>query len=193
MMNTNDHSDLLSLLKSGESKSFDIIYDRFADHLFDFICSRIRNKAVSEEILQEIFISLWRKRETLEITRTLEAYLFGSAKHKILTYIRSERVHRKYAEDFVLFAAQHYDNSNEEMMDVKDLQHCIDLKISQLPEKCRLAFRLSRVDHQPIQQIAERMNISKRTVENYLSQALKHLRTSMSEYLPVLILWISVH
>lgn len=185
-----DQSDLLSLLKNGDSKSFELIYDRFADRLYHYIYNRVNNKDVSEEIVQEIFVSLWSKRETVQIMTSLDAYLFGAAKYRILTYIRSERVRNKYAASFASFSTASLDNSNEEMMDLKDLQYSIDTSIAELPEKCRTAFRLSRMEHKPISQIAERMNISKRTVENYLSQALKHLRTSLGEFLTVLIYWI---
>jgi RNA polymerase sigma-70 factor (family 1) len=190
MTDSYDHSDLLSLLKSGEAKTFEMIYERFADRLYRYVYRRVNSKEVSEEIVQEIFISLWGKRDTVEIATSLNAYLFGAAKFRILTYIRSERVRKEYAANFALFSTTHLDNSNEEMMNLKDLQYSIDSSISELPEKCRMAFRLSRMEHEPISRIAERMNISKRTVENYLSQALKHLRTSLGEYLTVLILWM---
>jgi RNA polymerase sigma-70 factor (ECF subfamily) len=183
MLNDNDHRDLHFLLRNGQPKSFEIIYDLFAGKLYRYISRRVKSKEVSEEIVQEIFVSLWNKRETLQITVSLEAYLFGAAKFRILSYIRSERVHREYAANFTLFVAEHYDNSVVEMMDLKDLQHSIETSIAQLPEKCRTAFRLSRIDHEPIPRIAGRMNISERTVENYLSQALKHLRVSLGQYL----------
>jgi RNA polymerase sigma-70 factor (ECF subfamily) len=183
MTSSYDHSDLLSSLKNGEVNSFEIIYDRFANRLYQYTFRRVRNREVTEEIVQEIFVSLWKKRETLEITLSLDAWLFGAAKFSILTYIRSERVRRRYLAHFTQFARQYFDNSSEELMDLKDLHENIENTISQLPEKCRTVFRLSRMEHEPIPRIAERMNISQRTVENYLSQALKHLRTSLSQLL----------
>ena len=184
-----DQSELLFSLKNGDPKIFEMVYEHFSDRLYRYVFSRVKMKEVSEEIVQEIFTSLWIKRQTLEINTSLDAYLFGAAKFKILTYIRSERVRKEYAENFTLFSKAYFDNSNEEMINLKDLQYSIDTSISHLPDKCRTVFHLSRVEHEPISRIAERMNISKRTVENYLSQALKHLRTSLSEYLPMLILW----
>ena len=184
-----DQSELLFSLKNGDPKIFEMVYEHFSDRLYRYVFSRVKIKEVSEEIVQEIFTSLWIKRQTLEINTSLDAYLFGAAKFKILTYIRSERVRKEYAENFTLFSKAYFDNSNEEMINLKDLQYSIDTSISHLPDKCRTVFHLSRVEHEPISRIAERMNISKRTVENYLSQALKHLRTSLSEYLPMLILW----
>lgn len=190
MTSSNNHTDFLSLLKSGDAKAFELIYELFADKLYHYVNRRVNNKEISEDIVQEIFVSLWSKRESLEITNSLDAYLFGAAKFQILTYIRSNQVCKEYADNFMLFNKERTDNSTEEMMNLKDLQHNLNTSISELPEKCRTAIHMSRIKHEPISRIAEHMNISKRTVENYLSHALKHLRTSLGEFLTVLMLWI---
>jgi len=187
------HSYLLSLLKNGREKEFEIVYDQFADRLYHYVLRRIKDKAVTEEIVQEIFVSLWSKRKTLEVSTSLDAYLFGAARYTILTYFRSERVRKNYAEHFACFLTNHpVDNSIEELMNLKDLENSIHTSISELPEKCRTAFRLSRIEHQPIPRIAEHMKISTRTVENYLSQALRHLRISLTEFLMLLLLCLFV-
>jgi len=186
-----DHSDALLLLKAGNERAFEFLYNHFAGRIYHYVFSRVRMKEPTEEIVQEIFLSLWNKRETLQINCSLESYLFGAAKYKILSFIRAEHIRKKYAADFTLFASERYDNSVEELIDLKDLQYTLNEKISELPVKCQTAFRLSRMEHEPIPQIAERMNISTRTVENYISQALKHLRTSLGELLMVAILLLS--
>lgn len=191
MYNGYDHSNLLSLLNSGDQRAFEAIYDCFADRLYQYAYSRIRVKETSEEIVQEIFVSLWVRRGSLEITASLDSYLFGAAKHKILSHIRSERVRKKYAAELARFAAERMDNSSEELLELKDLEQTIKERISELPEKCQAVFRMSRMEHEPIQRIAERMNISSRTVENYISQALKHLRVSLGEFLAVIILFLT--
>lgn len=186
--NLND-SDLLILLRKGEARTFELIYERFSGRLYHYINNRVNSKEVSEEIVQEIFLSLWGRRATLNITTSLEAYLFGAAKFSILTYIRSENVRKKYAAHFGSFSDDHVDNSHQEMMEVMDLRYCIERSIAALPERCRTAFHLSRIENEPISRIAERMKISHRTVENYLSQALKHLRTSLGQFLTSPVLW----
>ena len=191
MHNGYDHSNLLPQLNSGDQQAFEAIYDCFADRLYRYVYSRIRVKETCEEIVQEIFVSLWIRRESLEITTSLDSYLFGVAKHKILSHIRSEGVRKKYAADLALFAAERIDNSSEELLELKDLQQTIEDRISELPEKCQTVFRMSRMEHESIQHIAERMNISNRTVENYISQALKHLRISLGEFLVVSILFLT--
>jgi RNA polymerase sigma-70 factor (ECF subfamily) len=172
-----DHRNLLPSLREGNQKAFEVIYDFFADRLYRYVYRRVHVKETSEEIVQEIFVSLWVRRESLEITTSLGSYLYGAAKHKILSYIRADRVRKKYAAEFTLFSLERTDNSNQELMELKDLQQAIDERISELPKKCQAAFR-----------IAERMNISNRTVENYISQALKHLRLRLTHIIPPIIL-----
>lgn len=187
MQNGFDHNDILTRLRTGDEKAFGCLYDHFARRLYGYVYSRVRLKDASEEIIQEIFVSLWSKRESLNIS-SLESYLFTAAKYKILSFIRSENVRRKYVLEFTLFLSNHYDNSVQELTDLHDLQQTLDQKIAELPEKCQTAFRLSRIEHEPIPRIAERMNISTRSVENYITQALRHLRTGLGELLAVLIL-----
>jgi RNA polymerase sigma-70 factor (family 1) len=191
MYDGNDDRDTILLLKKGDGPAFESLYHHFSRHLFQYVYNRVRQKEQAEEIVQEIFVSLWNKRKNLQITTSLESYLFGAAKYKILSFIRSEEVRKKYAAEFTLFASAQYDNSVEELTDLNDLQFTLNEKISELPEKCQTAFRMSRMEHEPIPQIAEKMNISTRTVENYISQALKHLRTSLGELLTVIILLLS--
>lgn len=74
-------------------------------------------------------------------------------------------------------------------MDLKELQQIIEKSLAALPNKCQIVFRMSRMEHRSIRHIAKDMNISTRTVENYLTQALKHLRTSLGEAL-ALVIWL---
>lgn len=186
MSTGSDHSKTILLIQSGDQKAFEFLYNCFADRLYNFIYSRVRLKEQAEEIVQEIFVSLWNKRDDLQINNSIESYLFGAAKYKILSFIRSEQVRKKYAEEFTLFASERYDNSVEESNDLQDLQLTLNKKISELPEKCQTAFLMSRMEQESIPRIAAKMNISTRTVENYISQALKHLRTSLGELLVVI-------
>jgi len=173
-----DLTDLFVLFKEGDSKAFETIYDQYSDQLFRYIHSRVKEKETSEEIVQEIFVSLWTNRTANEINA---AYLFVAAKNKIISHMRSRRVRKQFAIDFTLFAASRLDNSNEEAINMTDLQNTIKNTLLELPEYCQTAFRLSRIDHVSTKHIAEHMNISQRTVENYISKALKYLRESLSK------------
>ncbi len=177
--------ELVERLNSGKREAFETIYARYAKNMLTYVYKRVKLKPISEEIVQEIFISLWSKHRTLEIKTSLEAYLYGACKYKILTYMRSDLVRKRYAADFLVFITDKYDNSVEEFMNLADIREIIETGIRELPDKCQMAFRLSRMDYLPIPEIAQKMNISTRTVENYLSQALRHLRSTLGEFLAV--------
>src|SRR5690606_9770696 len=173
--------ELLKALQNGDKKAFEYIYLRFGDKLVRYVDSRVRDRSVSEEIVQELFLSLWSRRKKVAPDTDLEPYLFSAAKYKILSHIRSEKVRRRYAEHFALFVAQHQSNLTAELLDLADLKALIEERISELPPKCQQVFRMSRFAHKSIAEIAEEMGISKRTVENYLTKALKYLRETLSK------------
>lgn len=175
--------NILLSLKQGDKLAFEFIYDSYVGRLFSFINGKIRVKEISEEIIQEIFVSLWMNRASLEIHTSIEAYLFGAAKNQVLNYIRKEYVRREYAAEFSRLASEQYDNSVVEQINLADLQTTIEQKVAELPDQCQAAFRMSRMEHKSIPKIAEKMNVSTRTVENYISQALRHLRSSLGELL----------
>jgi RNA polymerase sigma-70 factor (family 1) len=185
--NINDDLMLVTLLKQGNALAFQKIYNSYWDKLFAYTYNRLHIREISEEVVQDVFFSLWAKRESITITCSLSAYLYGATKHRMLNEIRSAKVRKTYAADYASFIKNVHDNSNAERQDLNDLEHSVEAWISELPKKCQTAFRLSRQEHVPIHGIAERLNISTKTVENYLSQALKYLRTSLSHFLLFLI------
>jgi RNA polymerase sigma-70 factor (ECF subfamily) len=181
-----DQLPLIASLKEGNEKAFELIYDRIANRIYLFILKKVAIRETAEEILQEVFIALWNNRHSIEVNTSLEAYLFGIAKNKIFSFMRSESVRNKYAADFSLFVQKYKDNSLEESMDLNDLHQVLDEKIAELPDKCQIAFRMSRFEHASISEIAKTMNISTRTVENYITQALRHLRTNLN----TIVIWM---
>lgn len=177
-----DDKNLLFSIKNGDENAFKILYMKYAKELLEYAYSLTKNKNDSEEIIQDIFESLWLKKDSLEIDKELKLYLFGATKNKILNYFRSEKVRKKYTEHFYLFLAQYETSSSIEIQYVNDLKETISEELLKLPNKCREAFIWSRFEHKNLDEIAETMGISKRTVENYITQALKHLRTALKEY-----------
>ncbi len=192
LMNSNlkyEEPDLLFNLKQNNGKAFEEVYERYAGELYPFILSKVKVKEITEEIIQDIFISLWENKDSLEIHTSLKSYLFSAAKYKVLNYIRSEKVYKKYALHFALFLVEHYQNSGETLLELHDLEAEIEKIISKLPERCRDAFRMSRMEDMDLDEISEKMGISKRTVENYITRSLKLLRQELINYSPLIILW----
>lgn len=172
--------------------AFERIYQLYWSDLYNYAYNIIRNKLVSEEIIQETFFSLWTKREELQITQSLKAYLFTAVKFQTINFIRSEKVKRDYASSYSSFKKATVDNSNEENIHLSDLKGVIEKEVSKLPEKCQQIFRLSRNEHQSIKSIADLMNISHKTVENQLSKALRQLRSSLGQFFSLSILILAI-
>lgn len=181
-------TDLLTLLREGDEAAFLELYLRYGRRLKGYVYQHIHNKELSEDFVQDIFKDLWERRQSLPQRAPVDKYLFRAAKNQVLNHIRSEGVRKRYAEHFNRFIAGQFDNSNEEAQKVKALQSLIDRGIAQLPETYQQAFRLSRYEHVCIQEIADRMHVSPRTVEGYLTKTLAHLRASLSEFMVLLIL-----
>lgn len=158
------------------------IYHSYWSVLYSYAYNILRDKAVCEEIVQETFFSLWTRRKHLQITHSLKSYLITAVKFQTLNYIRSEKVRRDYAASYYAFEKSMADNSNEESIYLSDLKDLVEKEVSKLPPKCQEIFRLSRNEHKSIQNIADLLNISHKTVENQLTKALKHLRSSLGHF-----------
>src|SRR5690606_3100433 len=180
---------LLESIKNGDKEIFGKIYDQFAGDLLLFINGFVKNKEVSEDILQEILVSLWNRRDSINLEGTLRNYLFASAKYAVLSYIRSEKIRKKYADHFHLFLANHSWNQTSELADLNDLHTIISMTMENLAPKCKQAFFLSRFQHKTIQEIADEMGISTRTVENYITTAIKTIRQALQNYSWLLLLF----
>lgn len=182
-----DDLALLALVKQGNDLAYREIYNRYWERLYMYVFHSLRDHESSEEVVQDIFLELWEKREFISVNSSLSSYLFTAAKHDILNAMRFNKVRSAYAADFSAYA-QRYDNSNEELQILHDLEATIERSLWELPEKCRTVYRMSRQQHIPNPTIAEQLNITTKTVENHLTYALKHLRTALGSLLTFLIL-----
>lgn len=173
--------ELISLLMDGDEQAFETIYHRYAAELNRFATAKCGDRDQGQEIVQDVFVWLWTSRENRPEIHNLRTYLFTTAKNRILTHYRTSKVREKYAQSFSKFR-QAWENTSDELLEAADLEKTVLEKLAHLPPKCQTAFRLSRIEHVSIPAIAKEMSISRRTVENYLSTALKHLRKTLEIY-----------
>lgn len=186
--NQSDESHILALLKEGDMGAYEAIYNEYWPRLYGYVYNRLKSKEVAEEIIQEVFFSLWKKHEELQLTHTLSAYLFTAVKYQLLNYLKSDRIRKTYIHQFAQLPEQRSDNSNEENMAATDLKNTMEKEVSRLPEKCQQVFRMSRHEHLSITDIASTLNISHKTVENHLTKALRQLRMVLGHHLCLIIL-----
>ena len=169
---------LLQSLKASDGKAFRTLYERYWKRLFAMACYKLKSREAAEEIVQNIFVSLWEKRETLQIEK-LEQYLFTAVKYKVINYIDAlmvRQVNQKNLPDTTV------DESTESTILINDLHHAIQEALSKLPPKTREVFTLSRFEKYSVKEIAHHMNLTEKAVEYHITQSLKSMRISLKDY-----------
>lgn len=139
----------------------------------------------AEDIAQEVFLELWKKRAQLTINTSLAAYLRRAAVNRAINHLRDQKL--KWSDEAELPTLSHADPGATELLENAELQQIIDRHIDLLPEKCRLVFVLSRFESLPHAEIARQLDISTKTVENHITKALRLLKTALGPYIGFII------
>jgi len=171
---------LLPLLADNDEQAFHALYDRYWKKLLGQALVKLASPEAAEEIVQTVFINLWRRRHTLQLRFTLATYLHSMLKYEIIGYLARERKVHTLKQRFIS-DRQAEDYSTLEWLDYEQLREDIERTIAALPEKCRLVFRLSREEGLSGKQIASSLEISPKTVEAHISRALKVLGASLRQ------------
>lgn len=182
--------ELFAKMKQDNRRAFSELYKRYWQPLLDTAYRRLNSVEQAEELVQDLFVSLYLKRKEIEITSSLKAYLNTAIKYKILNEVRSAIVRSNYEK--VALAELSYHPDASEQLNAKELQSEINRRLKLLPEKCREAFMLSREKNLSHKHIAEELGISVSTVEKHIGKALKVLRTDLREYQLDIILLITL-
>lgn len=177
--------DLFLLLQKGDKQAFTELYRRYWKKLFVVAANRINNLEEAEEIVQDIFTALWRRRERLVLTSDLANYLAVCVKYRVIKTLDKYYRHRRYVDALVV--DEQMDDSTQEGLAFDELREELARYVQQLPEKCRLVFQLSREEGYSQKQIAETLQISEKTVEAHLGKAFKTLRSKLTSYLITLL------
>jgi len=144
----------------------------------------------AKEIVQDAFISMWEKRETINMDRPVKSYLTIVIHNKCTNYLRDNRKFDQYILDIEnLLDVPEYESSDSLVAD--ELKIKIDEAISELPEKCREIFVLNRYENLKYQEIADKLQISVKTVETQMSKALQHMRIRLAEFISVFLILVS--
>ncbi len=172
---------LLSLLSERDDfAAFEEIYYRYWRKLLDTAFQRLKSKEAAEEVVQEVMVGLFLKRQDLVITTSLEAWLKTALKYKVFNIYRSQQVHLAHLDEIIRLKQISPLRPDEEMI-LKEIREKVRLAALKLPDKCREVFMLSRFEHLSQQEIAERMGISVSTVKKHLTRAFTYLRSELRE------------
>jgi RNA polymerase sigma-70 factor (family 1) len=182
---------LLKLLKASDEEAYREIYLRHWKPLFLTACKKVHSKEIAEELLQNIFLSLWEKRAVLNIEQ-LGAYLATSVKYQVLNYVKSCIIKERYLH----LSKKHPELSQEDgdtTLIMHELSAAINHAIDQLPEKTREIFKLSRFENRSIKEIAQSLSISEKVVEYHITKSLKLLRVELKDFILMEFVLLNVH
>ena len=147
----------------------------------------VKDDAVAEDIVQNVFFKVWEKRELLEIESSHKAYLYKAVYHDSLNYLKHKKVKAAHAMHVVRQSNDKVENTSGKVL-TTELKERIQVALNELPEQCRTVFQMSRFEGLKYQEIAHEMGLSVKTIENQMGKALKLLRLKLVEFLPLIIL-----
>ncbi|MCL3853185.1 MULTISPECIES: RNA polymerase sigma-70 factor [Parabacteroides] len=170
---------VLRRLKEGDETAFESIYWKYNSHVFNFINSLLYDRVLSEDITQSVFMKIWERRESIDLDKGFDAYLFTIARNMVY----KETENRLLSESAFYALSQQQTNEDflmEEKIDADSLRLYIDNLIEQLPLSRKEIFKLSRREHLSNKEIAARLSISEKTVETQLYRSLRFLKEKLS-------------
>lgn len=170
--------NLVQQLRDGDQHVFNEIYKRHWSGIFLTAKNRLSSEDDAYEIVQNIFLNLWRKRLTFELTKNFGAYFAIATKYEILKFL-SKQGHRERHTNLFRLEFSERDDSTANELELKELIGLLEQSIRLLPEKCQLVFRLRVEKEYSQKEIAEELDISEKTVEAHLSKARKHIRKDL--------------
>lgn len=170
--------ELISLLREGSKDAFRILYDRYGLKIYRFALSYLKSEYDAEELVQDVFLKLWVKRDSLDISGNIRAYLYKVAVNSIYDFIRRKNLELAFQE----FVNGHTDEDDSTWDEVvyNDLAAQLDQLMAQMPEQRRKIFKMSKEKGLSNDEIAESLGLSKRTVENQIYRATAFLKDKLN-------------
>ncbi|GAB3504607.1 RNA polymerase sigma-70 factor [Spirosoma knui] len=178
----NSEATWLAQLQAGDESAFTQIYQHFWSSIYSVTYNHVRDRAIAEELVQDLFANLWLRRADLTIHSSLRGYLFTAIRNQIYDYLDKQTV-RQRVHSQLYNQQDEAVYSTEEICDFNELTTQLSTAVEQLPQTAQEVFSLSRYQFLTNQEIAQRLNLSPKTVEYHLSRALRLLRIQLKDYM----------
>ena len=176
MNNTTEENNVKALCK-GDQRAFEVLFLYYQPKLVYFLTGFIKDAELARDMAQDIFLSVWNNKEKLSEIKSFKAYIFKMGKNAICNYYDHSLVNEKFVAEQLTRPVDF--ESTEELIFAQQLQSLIDATVCQMPSQRKLIYKMSRIDGLSNSEIAEKLNINKRTVENHLTAALADIRKTI--------------
>jgi RNA polymerase sigma-70 factor, ECF subfamily len=172
---------IFTKMAEGDQGALRFFFDKYYDDLCHFINTYIHNHVISEEIVQDIFIQFWDNKKELNLSYSVKGYLYKLSKNRSLNHIRDEKRKRRIY-DTILADYTTVSIEDDSYLDNEQFRLIITTAIKGLPAQCREIYALCKEGHLTYKEVAEKMGISVKTVENQMGIALKKLKANLLPY-----------
>jgi len=176
-----DEREILNRLRAGAQDAFDAIFRSYYPQLVGVAESMLRERESAEDVVQDVMVELWRRRDSLVLETSLRAYLFRAVRNRALNHIRHQRIAPRAEPDAALHIA--VPAADREML-AGEMQAALKEAVKGLPPRCREIFEMSRVHGLKYAEIAQSMDISVKTVEAQMGKAIRVLRDKLDPWIP---------
>lgn len=174
-------------IRTGDEDAFEALFRAYAEPLGAFAYSYIDSRPAAQEIVQDLFARLWERRDSLEVPRSVHAYLYGATRNRAINYLRNRRVETTFLQRALWVGEARGTGPRsvppEEELNAQALAAAVERAVAELPPRCREVFTLTRDHHMSYDEVAGVLHISSKTVEIHMGRALALLREKLRPWL----------
>ncbi|HVU59057.1 MAG TPA: RNA polymerase sigma-70 factor [Puia sp.] len=178
---------IIQLLKDRDETGFEQVFKFYFKNLYKYALTILQDHDQAEDIVQNVFYKLWDKMDSLNFHDSLAAYLYRAVYNESLNHLKHKKVRHTYQTYITRSMKDQTDGAQRKVM-FSELERRLQTAINELPEQCRTIFQMSRFEELRYLDIAQRLGISVKTVENQMGKALKLLRVKLIDYLPFIVI-----
>ena len=172
--------ELVLKLQKGDVEAFDMVYEKYAGKIYGFTLKYLKSTDETEELVQSVFLKVWENYKMLKKESSFKSYLFTIAYSEICNTFRRRSHLQKFIGEQLIDSSQ-TSNETEELIDYNSIKERVEQIVSKLPERQRTIFLKSRQDGKSTKEIAIELELSSGTVDNYISESLKFIRSNMQD------------
>ena len=165
--------------KAGDASAFDEIYGEYSRKIYYFALGLLKDKELARDLVQEVFVSLWDKRSQVDLSLNFDNYIFTIAYNSIRKFFRRQSIGSKVIDHLVKNSPEIIEQVDGHII-YEELLVLANQTIEKLPPRRKMVYKLNKQEGMKIKEIASKMNISTRTAENHLAEALKYLKEELS-------------
>ena len=174
-----DQKEVIELLNQSDQKAFNILFRLYSARVYHFSYSYLKSTEEAEEIVQDTFIKIWENRATIDASYSFSGFIFTVAHHLILNRIRKIR-NENHCKAVLAVSSVNTQNETEEKILHAELERVQQAALTELPPKRKIIYQMIREEGMTYKQVAEQLNISVKTVESQMTEAIKHFRAKLS-------------